>query len=83
MDVARGCRANGCRQGCVIPAGRVPRTPKQGRTHRLMSSQTRESQHVLDWEAVRTRSSDSPFARAFFTLVEGFDIVESEGSLPA
>ena len=48
-----------------------------------MSSQTRESQHVLDWEAVRTRSRGSPFARAFFTLVEGLGIVEFESSFPA
>jgi len=37
----------------------------------------------FDWEAVRSRSGDSPFARAFFTLVEGLGIVESESSLPA
>jgi hypothetical protein len=30
----------------------------------------------VDWEFVRTRSSSSPFARAFFTLVEGLGIVE-------
>ena len=37
----------------------------------------------FDWEAVRSRSGDSPFARAFFTLVEGLGIVESESSLRA
>lgn len=35
----------------------------------------------IDWEFVRSRSDDSPFARAFFTLVEGLGIVESESSL--
>lgn len=29
----------------------------------------------VDWEAVRERTESSPFARAFFTLVEGLDIV--------
>ena len=33
--------------GRLIPAGGVPRTPKRGRNHRLMSSQTRENQHAL------------------------------------
>jgi hypothetical protein len=30
----------------------------------------------IDWDAVRARSEASPFARAFFTLVEGLGIVE-------
>lgn len=30
----------------------------------------------LDWEAVRRRTSRSPFARAYFTLVEGLGIIE-------
>jgi hypothetical protein len=32
----------------------------------------------IDWDFVRTRSSSSPFAQAFFTLVEGLGIVEPE-----
>ena len=31
----------------------------------------------IDWEFVRLRTGDSPFARAFFTLVEGLGIVEA------
>jgi hypothetical protein len=31
----------------------------------------------IDWNEVRTRTEASPFARAFFTLVEGLGIVES------
>ena len=31
----------------------------------------------IDWPAVRARTQDSPFARAFFVLVEGLGIVES------
>ena len=30
----------------------------------------------VDWEEVRERTAESPFARAFFTLVEGLEIVE-------
>jgi hypothetical protein len=29
----------------------------------------------IDWESVRMRTETSPFARAFFTLVEGLEIV--------
>jgi predicted nucleotidyltransferase len=31
----------------------------------------------VDWEAVRVRTRSSPFARAFFTLLEGLDILPS------
>jgi hypothetical protein len=37
----------------------------------------------VDWEFVRAHTLDSPFARAFFTLVEGLGIVEPEGSIAA
>ena len=30
----------------------------------------------IDWDEVRVRTAESPFARAFFTLVEGLGIVE-------
>jgi hypothetical protein len=29
----------------------------------------------IDWPAVRERTSSSPFARAFFTLLEGLEIL--------
>jgi hypothetical protein len=32
----------------------------------------------IDWEEVRERTDSSPFARAYFTLVEGLGIVERE-----
>jgi hypothetical protein len=35
----------------------------------------------VDWDDVRTRTGSSPFARAFFTLVEGLGIVELNGSV--
>ena len=37
----------------------------------------------IDWDFVRTRSSSSPFAQAFFTLVEGLGIVDPDRSLAA
>ncbi len=43
----------------------------------------RSLREQIDWEFVRTRTSDSAFARAFFTLVEGLGIVEAETSLTA
>jgi hypothetical protein len=30
----------------------------------------------VDWEAVRTRTDEAPFARAFFTMVEGLGVVQ-------
>ena len=30
----------------------------------------------IDWEEVRARTEGSPFAKAFFTLVEGLGIIE-------
>jgi len=36
----------------------------------------------VDWEAVEARSSSSPFARAFFTLIEGLGIRTREGRVP-
>ena len=37
---------------------------------------TRALREQIDWEEVRGRTEASPFARAFFTLVEGLGIVE-------
>jgi hypothetical protein len=34
----------------------------------------------IDWPAVRARTADSPFARAFFVLAEGLGIVPESGS---
>lgn len=38
-------------------------------------SYARALREQIDWEEVRQRSESSPFARAFFTLVEGLGIV--------
>jgi hypothetical protein len=36
----------------------------------------------MDWERVRTQTDSSPFARAFFTLAEGLEIVPARGRGP-
>ena len=35
----------------------------------------------IDWQAVRARTQDSPFARAFFVLLDGLDIVPASSEL--
>jgi hypothetical protein len=37
----------------------------------------RSLREQVDWELVRARTSESPFARAFFTLVEELGVVEA------
>ena len=37
----------------------------------------------IDWEDVRARTTSSPFARAFFVLLEGLDILPSHARLAA
>jgi predicted nucleotidyltransferase len=32
----------------------------------------------IDWEQVRRRTADSPFARAFFVLLEGLEVIEPQ-----
>jgi hypothetical protein len=36
----------------------------------------------IDWEALRARTEGSPFAKAFFTLIEELGIVSLNGSAP-
>ena len=36
----------------------------------------------VDWEQVRRATAESPFARAFFVMVEGLGVVGQEGSTP-
>jgi hypothetical protein len=35
----------------------------------------------IDWQAVQARTKESPFARAFFVLLDGLDIVPASGEL--
>jgi hypothetical protein len=37
----------------------------------------------VDWEQVRAATAESPFARAFFVMVEGLGVVAPAGSTPA
>jgi hypothetical protein len=39
---------------------------------------TRALREQIDWEVVRARTEASPFAKAFFTLVEALGIVDSD-----
>ena len=41
---------------------------------------TRALREQIDWNEVRERTEASPFARAFFTLVEGLGVVEPASS---
>jgi hypothetical protein len=41
-------------------------------------SYARSLREQIDWDDVRARTESSPFARAFFVLVEGLGIVEAE-----
>ena len=36
----------------------------------------RSLREQIDWDFVRAKTADSPFARAFFTLVEELGVVE-------
>jgi putative nucleotidyltransferase-like protein len=49
---------------------------------RAVLALARALREQIDWEAVRRRTSDSPFARAFFTLAEGLEIVEPQSPVP-
>jgi predicted nucleotidyltransferase len=47
---------------------------------------TRALREQVDWDAVRDRTASSPFARAFFVLAEGLDILPADrapGGRPA
>jgi hypothetical protein len=45
---------------------------------RHVLADARALREQIDWTYVRSRSSSSPFARAFFTLVEGLGIAAAE-----
>jgi hypothetical protein len=44
---------------------------------------SRALREQIDWEAVRQRTADSPFARAFFVLLEGLEILPAGPPVPA
>jgi hypothetical protein len=43
---------------------------------------SRALREQIDWEHVRARTDSSPFARAFFVLLEGLDILSPQDSTP-
>jgi hypothetical protein len=44
---------------------------------------SRALREQIDWDDVRARTAESPFARAFFVLIEGLDIVAPAAATPA
>lgn len=44
---------------------------------------SRALREQVDWETVRARTAESPFARAFFVLLEGLDILPEAPQQPA
>jgi Uncharacterised nucleotidyltransferase len=44
--------------------------------YRSLIEMTRAVREQIDWDDVRERTNGSPFARAFFTLAEGLELVE-------
>jgi putative nucleotidyltransferase-like protein len=44
---------------------------------------TRSLREQIDWDDVRSRTAESPYARAFFCLVEELDLLEPSGTAPA
>ena len=45
-----------------------------------MIETARAVREQVDWESVRERTASSPFARAFFTIVEGIGVVPAGGT---
>jgi hypothetical protein len=43
---------------------------------------TRALREQVDWREVRARTEASPFARAFFTLIDGLGVVSEEETRP-
>jgi hypothetical protein len=70
----------------VLPAGDVLFTKLRSLTeHHLdykgLIDVTRTLREQVNWADIRARTEDSPFARAYFTLVEGLDLIST--STPA
>ena len=59
------------------------RSPSRSRTSSLCSSWRARCASRSTGSSSAPNTADSPFARAFFTLVEGLGIVEPEGSVAA
>ena len=55
---------------------------EQNPDYRATLGLARALREQIDWEAVRTKTSGSPFARAFFTLVEELGIADEPPAPP-
>jgi predicted nucleotidyltransferase len=53
---------------------------EQSLDYRSLVQMARPVREQVDWESVRERTRESPYAAAFFTLVEGLGVVESPRS---
>jgi Uncharacterised nucleotidyltransferase len=53
---------------------------EQNLDYKALLQIARPVREQVDWEAVRSRTAGSPYAAAFFTLVEGLGILESSPS---
>jgi hypothetical protein len=53
---------------------------EQALDYRPLLAIARSLREQIDWEDLRRRTEESPFARAFFTLVEELGIVEPRQS---
>jgi hypothetical protein len=55
---------------------------EQNPDYRATLALARALREQIDWEAVRTKTSESPFALAFFTLVEELGIADAPSAPP-
>ena len=55
---------------------------EQDPDYRAILEIARALREQVDWAEVEARTSDSPFARAFFTLAEGLGIIEDSAAQP-
>jgi hypothetical protein len=49
---------------------------EQNLDYKSLLEMARPVREQVDWEEVRDRTAESPYARTFFTLVEGLDVVQ-------
>jgi predicted nucleotidyltransferase len=53
---------------------------EQALDYKALLQMARPVREQVDWEQIRERTRESPYAAAFFTLVEGLGVVESPSS---
>ena len=49
---------------------------EQNLDYKSLLEMARPVREQVDWEEVRDRTAESPYAMTFFTLVEGLDVVQ-------